>query len=362
MHCKVPYLGNVRVTFSDIKMPKVPFNGSYEVDLFSKSEYFPYGMKINELSFDRKNLSFGSGARYGYNGTHEQDREMNADGNYLSFGNFGYDTRVAMRRNQEPLRAKYPHLSGYSAFGSNPIMYKDIDGNEPVNYFSTIFGETTKLKKTQWFSILGVYDNTTFNSAAVYSTTHLRADAYQSVYQRNAYYGWVQGQADAKGYNSKWFGAAQLVTGFRGVGGTEFPDNGYVSSVNVDKFLQGGNKYLFANNMKNAKDLLSDGKLSSNFIDANGKNQSFEGLTGMTLDYKMVEFEQSKVQEYINSYKGNDLKEIMNGVNELMNGVMPSPDVKDVIKNTFRDKFDFSKYGDRVKLGQELVRKAHNDN
>lgn len=50
---------NVRVTFSDIKMPKVPFNGTFEVDLLSKSEYFPYG------------------------------------------------TRVAMRRNQEPLRAKY---------------------------------------------------------------------------------------------------------------------------------------------------------------------------------------------------------------------------------------------------------------
>jgi len=40
-----------------------------------------------------------STSRYGYNGTHEQDREMNADGNYLDFGNFGYDTRVAMRRN-----------------------------------------------------------------------------------------------------------------------------------------------------------------------------------------------------------------------------------------------------------------------
>ena len=53
---------------------------------------------------------------------------MNADGNYLDFGNFGYDTRVAMRRNQEPLRAKYPHLSGYSAFGSNPIMYSDLNG------------------------------------------------------------------------------------------------------------------------------------------------------------------------------------------------------------------------------------------
>jgi hypothetical protein len=95
----------------------------FRVDLLSKSEYYPYGMKINDLSYN------AIGARYGYNGTHEQDKELNAEGNYLDFGNFGYDTRVAMRRNQEPLRAKYPHLSGYSAFGSNPIKYSDLDGN-----------------------------------------------------------------------------------------------------------------------------------------------------------------------------------------------------------------------------------------
>ena len=33
------HLGNVRATFSDIKMPKTPSNGTYEVDLLSKSEY-----------------------------------------------------------------------------------------------------------------------------------------------------------------------------------------------------------------------------------------------------------------------------------------------------------------------------------
>jgi len=122
-------------------MPKVPFNGTFTVDLLSKNEYYPYGMKINELSYNN-----GS-TRYGYNGTHEQDREMNADGNYLDFGNFGYDTRVAMRRNQEPLSAKYPHLSGYSAFGSNPIIFSDPDG---FQYYSVIInidksGKGTKL-------------------------------------------------------------------------------------------------------------------------------------------------------------------------------------------------------------------------
>jgi len=271
-----------------------------------------------------------------------------------------------MRRNQEPLRAKYPNLSGYNAFGSNPIMCSDLDGNEPVNYFSTIFGETTKLKKTQWFSILGVYDNTTFNKAARYSTDNLKVNAFQSVYQRNAYYSWVQSQVDQKGFQSKWFGAAQLVTGLNAVGGTELT-NLWVIKDNTEAFLKAGNKFLFSHNMKNAKDILADGKLSGGFIDANGKNQSFEGLTGMTLDYKMVEFEQSKVQEYINSYKGIDINSIIGNINELFTGEVAKTigpgAVNDIMKESFNggNSFNFGNYKDRVKLGQELIKKANNE-
>lgn len=79
----------------------------------------------------------------------------------------------------------------------------------------------------------------------------------------------------------------------------------------------------------------------------------------MDLDFKMVEFEQSKVQEYIDGYKGKDLNDIMTNINEMMNGSLPSSEVRDVIKNQFNNKFDFSKYEDRVKLGQELIKKAH---
>lgn len=54
--------------------------------------------------FDDTELSYNAtGARYGYNGTHEQDLEVNLDGNYLSFGDFGYDTRVAQRFNLDPI-------------------------------------------------------------------------------------------------------------------------------------------------------------------------------------------------------------------------------------------------------------------
>ena len=93
------------------------------------------------------------------------------------------------------------------------------------------------------------------------------------------------------------------------------------------------------------------------------KKQSFEGLTGIALGNKMVEAEQSKVQDYINSYKGNDLDNIIFGINDLMKSPVGTPDVKDVMKKSFNGgkSFDFKRYEDRVKLGQELIKKAHND-
>ena len=314
-------------------------------------EYLPFGETLVDEHLNSYNSPFK------YNG-----KEFDAEtGNYY-YGARYYDPKWSIFISVDPLAEKFPNVSPYAYALNNPIVLVDPDGREPIPFYRRWFGASRQA--WQWYSTGGVtYDNTTFNSAASYSTQHQRASAYQSVYQRNAYYGWVQGQSDAKGYGSKWFGAAELVTGLRAVGGTEIPDRGYFSSSKVDSFLQGGNKFLFSYNMKNAKDLLADGKLSGGFTDANGAKQSFEGLTGMALDNKMVEAEQSKVQEYINGYKGNNLDSIISGINDLMKSPVGAPDVKDVMEKSFNGgkSFDFKRYEDRVKLGQELIKKAHND-
>lgn len=312
-------------------------------------EYFAFGETFVEEHRSSNN------SPYKFNG-----KELDEETGWYYYGARYYDARTSIWLSVDPLAEKYPSWSPYVYTFNNPINLIDPDGREPVpSYYS--LNPWFKLKPTQWYSTAGAYDSKTFNAAAKYSTQHLRSDAFQSVYQRNAYYGWVQGQADAKGYNSKWFGAAELVTRRRGVGGTELPDLGALTSKATDKFLQGGNEFLFSHNMKNAKDLLADGKLSGHFNAADGYNYSFEGLSGMELDFKLVEFEQSKVQEYINSYKGKDLNDIISNINEMMNGSLPSSEVRDVIKNKFNNKFDFSKYKDRVKLGQELIKKAHEE-
>ena len=120
---------------------------------------------------------------------------------------------------------------------------------------------------------------------------------------------------------------------------------------------------LFSHNMKNVRSLLGNGSLSGGFTDANGNKQSFDGLSGMALDNKLVEFEQSKVQEYINSYKGNDLNSIIENINGLMSNPLGPGAVKDVMKEHFDGgkSFNFKNYEDRVKLGQELIKKLHNE-
>lgn len=87
----------------------------------------------------------------------------------------------------------------------------------------------------------------------------------------------------------------------------------------------------------------------------------------MALDNKMVEFEQSKVQEYINNYKGNDLNSIITNINEMFTGnvakTLGPSEINEVMKESFNGgkSFNFKNYADRVKLGQELIKKAHNE-
>nr|WP_314493604.1 RHS repeat-associated core domain-containing protein [uncultured Chryseobacterium sp.] len=286
-------------------------------------------------------------------------KELDSETGLYYYGARYFNPRLSIWISVDPLGEKMPNWSPYVYTFNNPINLIDPDGKEPVPFFNQfVYGY--KLKPTQWYATMQNYDPKSFHSAAAYSTRHLRADAFQSVYQRNKYYSWVQKQVDNKGLDSKWFGAAELVTGLNSVGGTELP-NLWIIKDNTESFLKGGNAYLFKHNMKNARDLLDDGQMSSGFIDANGKVQSLHGLSGIALDQKMVEFEQSKVQEYINSYDGKDLPSIIGNINKLMTNPMGPSDVSDVMKESFNGgkSFDFKNYKDRVKLGHELIKKAH---
>ncbi len=147
------------------------------------------------------------------------------------------------------------------------------------------------------------------------------------------------------------------------------PDGPIIGS-GAEAFLKKGNKFLFRHNMKNAKALITNnGSLTGSFTDVNGTLISFDGLKGKDLDYALVNFEQSLVQDFIKSYEGkvgsDEMASIIQDVNDLFTSrvakVFGNGAINDVMNEYFDGgkSFDFSNYDDRVLLGQKLVDKLH---
>jgi hypothetical protein len=71
--------------------------------------------------------------RYGFNGF-EKDDEIKGAGNHLSFGDYGYDTRLGRRWNIDPKDQE--DLSPYAVYNNNPNYFIDPDGESPISVFA----------------------------------------------------------------------------------------------------------------------------------------------------------------------------------------------------------------------------------
>ncbi len=293
--------------------------------------------------------------------------------------------------------------------------YKNEDGSSPA------------LLEGQWYVWDRVGDSikpgSSFWNACVYNTENEKAYLYKTIEQRHAYYKFADAYLKSLGIVNEWFDAAAKVTmnnlftaevtvGAASKGAV----TSYFLSGDTNDFLRGGNEFLLAHNMKNLQALIEGkGTINLSFIDANGQQQTFEGLTKKQLDFKLVEFEQSLVQEYINKYiKDNktessfikflekydiydtpreNLKDILDEINGLFQGKIikegvditpyitkvvnqaPYVHIKDfsfiaedgtefIIEKHFTDDngsvyFDFNNYKHRVKLGQLMVEELY---
>jgi|GEM_PF-2079908 len=260
---------------------------------------------------------------------------------------------------------------------------KNKDGKYPV------------LKEGEWYDYDRINNadkkGSTFWNASIYNTLNAQHYFYNTIAERHAYYKFVDAYLKTKGIISEWFDAAARVTvgsikdamqGELALGSAEMMNLWYLSDAS-EEFLKGGNRYLFSDNMQNVKLLLEGkGKLSGEFIDAKGNKQSFKNLSKQELDLKLVEFEQSLVQDYINSYlkdldinlmkkalseagvTGNDeLDEIVAEINENFTLWMAPDLTEDIMQKYFTTNgkvtFNFAKYDDRVKLGQVMVKELY---
>ncbi|GEQ85381.1 hypothetical protein ULMS_08890 [Patiriisocius marinistellae] len=319
--------------------------------------------------------------RYGFNGK-ETDNEVKGEGNSIDYGMRMYDPRVSRFLSIDPLAKTFPWYTPYQYAGNKPIFAIDLDGLEEVSFMDNLnrvlSGKPNIQKQSEWM----VQDRrknvhtpeSSFWQASIYNTLTNGSALYKDIAERNAFYAFSQQYIDwsTVATESKWFGAAELVTNWNAVGGADLPDGGMATSSATDDFLRGGNEFLFSHNMDNFNGIMSN-SLSKTFTDANGESISLAGLSGKELDYALVQFEQTKVQDYIKSYSINnpnaDMEAIITNVNEsfgksIISSIFAPAELKLVINENFTDKngeinFDFSKYNDRVKLGQKLIDKAY---
>ncbi|MBO9201949.1 MULTISPECIES: SpvB/TcaC N-terminal domain-containing protein [Niastella] len=322
-------------------------------EVYEHMEYFPFGETFvqEHSNTDR--------TPYLFNG-----KELDEETGLYYYGARYYDPRTSLWQSVDPLAHKHPQWSPYAAMGNNPVLVFDADGREGVPVTEGLINRLfwPKLKPSQWYyvhgdnSIIGYTDPESFSKAANYNTSHGNAWAYTSISERNNYYSWADEKLAGK---SKWFAAAAIVTQWNAVGAAEGINMWYLSDA-ADDFLSKGNKYLFSHNMDNAKGLIA-GNLDKNFTDANGAKVSLKGLSGKALDYALVQFEQTKVQDFISQYQkenpGADMKAIMKSINGSMGAAFAPSAIKKVMEDYFEGgkTFNFGNYNDRVKLGQALI-------
>lgn len=223
-----------------------------------------------------------------------------------------------------------------------------------------------KLLPGQWYSsdreILPASPYSSFWKAAVYNIKSLNYQVYDTIAKRQAFYEFADAFLNTmpRTIKSKFFAAAAMVTQKNALGaaGKDMPNLWFLSDE-TDKFLQEGNKFLFYHNMKNIK-LLMEGK----------EIPGMENLRGQTLDERIVEFEQNKIEEFIETQINNpSLEKIISEINDAFKfevvGIRFSPFlVQEVIEEFENQKidFDFRNKKHRIMLGKKLIRKIYEKN
>jgi hypothetical protein len=122
------HLGNVSTVVTGRLLDGAGAGSQKQAEVISASGYEPFGSLMPGRNYSSDSY------RFAFNG-HEKDDEVHgATGTWYGFGDYGYDARVVQRPSMDPKASKYPYSSPYAAFGGNPILYVDRQGEDIVVY------------------------------------------------------------------------------------------------------------------------------------------------------------------------------------------------------------------------------------
>ena len=180
------HLGNVRVTISDLLVPRPASSFGYatqDAEVIDRRDYYPFGM---EMPGRRWRATGEDAARFGFNGK-ENDDEVKGEGNQQDYGFRIYDPRVARFLSVDPLTGEYPWYTPYQFAGNTPIQAIDLDGLEEWYYAngrkSDIIGPLSQDAQSQ----LGLQSSQTSQTAVTNSVLALCGRANSAAIIRASY-------------------------------------------------------------------------------------------------------------------------------------------------------------------------------
>ena len=118
------HLGNVATVISDRKIPRSVLGANidfYMPDIVSATDYYPFGMTMQERTFS----AGGEAYRFGFNGKENDDESNTQD-----YGMRIYDGRLGRFLSVDPLSKEYPWNSTYAFAEDDVIRCIDMDGLE----------------------------------------------------------------------------------------------------------------------------------------------------------------------------------------------------------------------------------------
>ncbi len=186
--------------------------------------------------------------RYGYQGS-EKDKELNTNTYTTLFREL--DTRINRWWSRDPKAAASPWSSPYVVNGNNPIIMIDPLGDkeyESMKAFRKATGNK-KLGSGDWLTKDRSGNTDIWKNANAHNLQQEKGhEEYTNIEQRAAFYGWFQEDTKAKGFETKWAGAASEVANAINmmtwkVGGITDALN--YSSKDARSFANTGNRMIF---------------------------------------------------------------------------------------------------------------------
>lgn len=306
-----------------------------------KFEFYVIPDRI-ELYFDGKQI-FGLGPKSGP-GNETFDLPTNAE--YVGVKLIGNDD----------VNTRWDYT--ISCSGSQPHEFEPGEVETP--YAGAVKIPVALNHKGQWYDIdrrTNPRDpNRSFWQASLYNTLNENFLAYKSIAQRHAFYDFADAYLETQSgaIKSRWFKAAAIVTQRNGIGAVDLGKLNFILDKKTEDFMRKGNEFLFKFNMNNFKYLLEGQDIPD-----------MKGLTGKALDYKLVEFEQRKAEDFIRNYNYNGFRnDIIKQVNRSFNDPLirqfAPREVVAVIREKFKPgEFDFSNINHRITLGKSIIDKLY---